>query len=235
MNGTTPAGAGAEATGLGGEVGTPKGTSPMRAGVARSFTENEAVIERGLATFVDVGRALLEIRDGRQYRAAGWSDFDAYCRERWGHGRDYADKIIAATRVVAELPTKVGNLSERQARELAPLRDDPEAMAEVMEEATAEAEATGEKVTAGRVREKVAERCARQLVGQVDDALRALHDGLPGLVKIAGQTDLPMSQRECAAALAWSALDFFDRLPSDPEGACAVLAGTTRRVSEVLR
>lgn len=36
--------------------------------VARSLEENEAIIERGLATFVEVGTALAEIRDNRLYR-----------------------------------------------------------------------------------------------------------------------------------------------------------------------
>ena len=204
--------------------------------VAHSLTENEAVIEAGLATFVEVGRALMEIRDGRQYRAAGWSDFDAYCRERWGFSRRHSSRLIEASEVVAELgPMGPSPSSERQARELAPLRDDPEAMAEVMDEVTTEAEQTGGKVTATKIRDAVDRVEGRRLSDAISDALRDLHEGLPGLVKIAGQPDLPMAERECAAALAWSALEFFDRLPTDPEGACAALAGTTRRVSEVLR
>ena len=40
----------------------------------------EQVIERGLATFVDVGTALLEVRDSRLYRVA-YPTFEAYCAE----------------------------------------------------------------------------------------------------------------------------------------------------------
>ena len=47
-----------------------------------SLTDCEQVIERGMATFVDVGRALLQIRDKRLYRGTHAS-FDAYCKERW--------------------------------------------------------------------------------------------------------------------------------------------------------
>jgi hypothetical protein len=122
--------------------------------VAHSLAENEAVIERGLATFVEVGRALMEIRDGRQYRTAGWSDFDGYCRERWGFNRQRAHQLIegadaVSTVVDAGAPAPS---NEAQARELAPLRDDPEAMAEVMDEVTTEAEETGGKVTATKIR-----------------------------------------------------------------------------------
>jgi hypothetical protein len=132
--------------------------------VAHSLAENEAVIEAGLATFVEVGRALMEIRDGRQYRSAGWSDFDTYCRERWGMARAHAYRMIEASEVVSEL-SPIGDklpTSESQARELAPLRDDPEAMAEVMDEVTTEAEQTGTKVTATKIREKVTEKIEAQ-------------------------------------------------------------------------
>lgn len=130
--------------------------------VAHSLAENEAVIEAGLATFVEVGRALMGIRDGRQYRSAGWSDFDTYCRERWGFDRTRAHRLIEASGIAEVLP--MGNIptSERQARELAPLRDDPEAMAEVMDEVTTEAEQTGTKVTATKIREKVTEKIEAQ-------------------------------------------------------------------------
>ena len=50
------------------------------------LAELETVIESGIRTFVDVGRALLEIRDSRLYRES-YPTFDEYCRERWGFGR----------------------------------------------------------------------------------------------------------------------------------------------------
>jgi hypothetical protein len=42
----------------------------------------EAVIKRGLSTFLQVGRALLEIHDGRLY-AAEHRTFEEYCSKRW--------------------------------------------------------------------------------------------------------------------------------------------------------
>ena len=66
---------------------------------------------------------------------------------------------------------------------------------------------------------------------------RGLHDllGWVGdLVVMTGRKDLPPDVRERAAAIAWSSLDFLDRLPSDPESACAAQSRTVRNVNEVL-
>lgn len=43
----------------------------------------ESTIEAGLKTFVEVGSALMEIRDSRLYRQE-FGTFEDYCRERWG-------------------------------------------------------------------------------------------------------------------------------------------------------
>ena len=95
----------------------------------RTFTELEAIIERGLTTFVDVGTALMEIRDGLLYRQTH-PEFDDYCRERWGMSRFYAHRLIAASEVVHSLP--IGNtpapVRETQVRELA--KAEPEQRAE---------------------------------------------------------------------------------------------------------
>jgi len=91
-------------------------TDPERSRLA----ELEEVVERGLTTFVEVGNALLEIRDQRLYRETH-STFEAYCRERWGFVASRARQLIAAAKTVtvvtaAGLPAPT---TERQARELA--------------------------------------------------------------------------------------------------------------------
>lgn len=115
----------------------------------------EAVIERGLGTFVEVGEALLAIRNARLYRESHGT-FEGYCRERWGMERAHAYRQIQSAEVAA-LVSPVGDIpSERVARELAPLRDEPEQMREVWQEARAEA---GEREpTAAIVREKVSNK-----------------------------------------------------------------------------
>src|SRR6476660_8234750 len=42
----------------------------------------EAIIQKGIQTFVEVGNALLEIRESRLYRGQ-YSTFEEYCRTRW--------------------------------------------------------------------------------------------------------------------------------------------------------
>lgn len=59
----------------------------------------EATIERGMQTFVEVGLALMEIRDGRLYRAE-FGTFEEYCQERWGWERRHAYRLIDAAAAV---------------------------------------------------------------------------------------------------------------------------------------
>lgn len=59
----------------------------------------ETVIDGGLKSFVEVGRALVEVREGRLYRG-NHVTFEKYCQERWGMSADYARKHIAAAETV---------------------------------------------------------------------------------------------------------------------------------------
>jgi len=87
---------------------------------AMSFSELETVIEKGLPIFMQVGRALMRIRDERLYKT-DYSNFDAYCRERWQRRRAWADQTIRSTRVAGELHTAgVHFPTEREARAIAP-------------------------------------------------------------------------------------------------------------------
>jgi hypothetical protein len=70
----------------------------------RRLDQLEAVIERGIETFVAVGEALMEIRDSRLYKQTH-SSFDAYCKERWGFSRRRGYQLIAAAQVVEEVCT----------------------------------------------------------------------------------------------------------------------------------
>ncbi|MBN1430421.1 MAG: hypothetical protein JXB07_18775, partial [Anaerolineae bacterium] len=91
---------------------------------AIQLREYETVIERGLSTFMDVGEALLAIRDKRLYRNTH-STFEEYCQERWGMSRSYAYRTIEAAQVAKRL-LPMGNIpmSERQARPLTGLEPD---------------------------------------------------------------------------------------------------------------
>ena len=120
------------------------------------LAELELVVKGGLATFVEVGQALVEIRDRRLYRETH-ATFEAYCRGRWRMSARHANRTIAAAEVTALVgPTGPSNVA--QARELARLAGTQEAVA-VWGDLRSE---YGEDVTAALVREAVADRLARR-------------------------------------------------------------------------
>jgi phage N-6-adenine-methyltransferase len=126
--------------------------------VPERLSELETVIARGLSTFVEVGLALLEIRDSRLYRAAH-ETFESYCRERWGWSRRHANRLIEASEVLETLGP-IGPIHESQVRELVPLaRADEDAAREVWRDLR---EQHGEKLTAADVREAVEAHLGRR-------------------------------------------------------------------------
>jgi hypothetical protein len=89
---------------------------------SRTLAELETVIQRGFDSFVEVGRALMEIRDRRLYREQGFSTFEVYCRKRWNFSRQRGHQLITAVAVADNVSTVVDSRpTERQARELARL------------------------------------------------------------------------------------------------------------------
>jgi len=112
----------------------------------------ESIIERGLATFVEVGNALAKIRDGRLYRGE-YRTFEGYCQDRWGLTRRHVNYQIAAARVVKNLGTIVPILpiTESQARPLTRL--EPEQQREAWTKAVETA--PNGKVTAAHVQKTV--------------------------------------------------------------------------------
>jgi N6-adenosine-specific RNA methylase IME4 len=82
----------------------------------------EEIIEHGLNTFVDVGNALLEIRDSKLYRQ-DFTTFEDYCKERWGIERRRAYQLMDAAKAVENvyLSTQTVPVNELQARPLTAL------------------------------------------------------------------------------------------------------------------
>lgn len=98
----------------------------------------EAVIAKGWETFVEVGKALANIRDKKLYRTTHRT-FEAYCRERWQYRKSYAYYLINAAQVVTYLSTIVDKKEllpscEAQVRPLVGL--DPTQIKEIWQEAT---------------------------------------------------------------------------------------------------
>ena len=124
-----------------------------------SLPHYEAVIERGLKTFCEVGEALLAIRDGRLYRE-NHSTFEDYCTSRWGMTQRRAYQMMDAAKVIHNLEShnlesctivQLLPATESQARPLAALlpTEQVEAWQKVID-------AAGDnKVTAGQVEQVV--------------------------------------------------------------------------------
>jgi hypothetical protein len=101
------------------------------------LAECEAVIERGLQTFIEVGTALMTIREQKLYRYDGYPTFQRYCLDRWGFADSRARQLVGAVETVtavtvAGLPAPG---SESVARALNPLKRHPDLMRKAWEEA----------------------------------------------------------------------------------------------------
>jgi len=93
-------------------------TKELMPSESKRRTDLEATIEHGLETFIDVGAALLEIRDKRLYRNTHDS-FEDYCLKVWDFGSRKAYRLINTAEFTAELPADVPKpKSERSTRPL---------------------------------------------------------------------------------------------------------------------
>ncbi len=99
-------------------------------------------------------RKLVELYEGGAHLALGYPSWHSYCAAEFDMGQSRAYQLIDAGRVVLAIPPMVERPpNERQARELVPLLDNPEAL----HDAWVEASANGEP-TAASVREVVQSR-----------------------------------------------------------------------------
>jgi len=116
----------------------------------------EQIIKRNLASFYEVGRALIEIRDKRLYcDVKGYDTFEAYCKKEWEFNASRARQLIGAARTYDNIKsvTIVTPVTESQARPLAKL--EPEQQREAWQQAVETAPAG--KVTAAHVAKTVKE------------------------------------------------------------------------------
>lgn len=125
--------------------------------------EHEKVIDQGLAGFLEVGHALIAIRDGKKYRAARnidgsprWSTFADYCQDRWQMTPHRGRQLMRSAEVVEEMVTTVtiSPQAERQVRPLTALPN-PEDRQAAWDEAVEEA---GGQPTAAQVQKAVDKR-----------------------------------------------------------------------------
>jgi hypothetical protein len=128
--------------------------STLTADERTALADCEETIERGRVVFLEVGQALLTIRDRRLYRETH-PTFEAYCRDRWRITASAAYQKID----VARVSTVVEISNARQARELAPLLREPDRLRRVYDRAAEQAggQPTAQQLRAERVRVQFAE------------------------------------------------------------------------------
>jgi hypothetical protein len=163
----------------------------------------EGIVQRGIDTLIEVGRALAEIRDRRLYRQTHGT-FDEYCHNRWLLGRTRAYQLIDAAAVStivdkAELPAPA---NEAQSRELVPLKGDETEVVAAWREAKAEAEELGTPLTAKVVRNAIRKRLGR--VKRERDRAEALERHLDSRCDGCGRTARELEQGGPGHGWFWS-------------------------------
>lgn len=110
--------------------------------------KHETTIKKGLNTFVEVGQALLEIRDKKLYRIE-YNTFEEYCKQKWQISRRRSYQLIEASLVIENV--NPGTQMPKNEKEIRPLTSlEPEIQNAAWQETI---EKHGENITAKKVEE----------------------------------------------------------------------------------
>jgi hypothetical protein len=115
---------------IGDTVTVSEVVDPLSPTEVQTLEHYERIIAQGFKTFVEVGQALLAIRDQRLYRQT-FPTFEAYVQERWDLSRPHAYRMIDAAVVVEHVAGTSDTVpeNEAQARPLASLPAEEQAAA----------------------------------------------------------------------------------------------------------
>lgn len=108
------------------------GADPTAAGGQLTAEQARTLTDEVKADAAALWAKLLALYEGGAHTALGYASWGDHCRERWSMSRTFAYDTINSTKLVGQL-SPIGDTrpqSEAVARELAPLRDEPEAMRE---------------------------------------------------------------------------------------------------------
>lgn len=147
--------------------------APLSVSEQNELERCEVIIRQGLETFIEVGQALLIIRDKRLYRLES-ATFEDYCREKWGMAKTHANRLISASETISNLaPMGVIPTTERQARPLTSLP--PEQQRQAWQEVVQQSQQLNEPITAQKV-QAVAQtfKQAKQEYREVKEAERII-------------------------------------------------------------
>jgi hypothetical protein len=86
---------------------------------------HEDVILKHLGAFLNVGNALMAIRDGKLYRSE-FQTFAEYCRKRWDISRVHAHRLLKAAEITQTVLLPMGNILPENERQIRPLISLPE-------------------------------------------------------------------------------------------------------------
>ena len=110
--------------------------------------KHETTIKKGLNTFVEVGQALLEIRNKKLYRIE-FKTFEQYCKEKWQMSRKRSYELINASITIENV--RPGGQMPKNEKEVRPLTSlEPEVQNAVWQETV---EKHGDNITAKKVQE----------------------------------------------------------------------------------
>ena len=98
--------------------------------------ELEKIVVAGLQSWIEVGEALIEIRDSRLYRIEART-FEEYCQSRFKMGKAHAHRLMTAAPIAKDL-SPIGDIPESVVREIAKVA--PEKRQEVFQKATESAD-----------------------------------------------------------------------------------------------
>ena len=128
----------------------PAKTEAITLDESQRFIELEKIIAAGKQTFIEVGKALAEIRDARLYHS-DFSTFEEYCDKKWGFTKQHAYRLIACAPIAKSNP-QVTSLNQARALAKVPEKQRPA----VIQAAAGKAESDGRELTAKVISEVAA-------------------------------------------------------------------------------
>jgi len=167
------------------------------------LTHLENTIAKNQYRFVEIGKALKEIRDSRLYKLTLFETFEAYGRARWDMGRSQIYRLINAYRVINNLSPDGDILpaNEAQVRPLVQLN--PPNQRKVWKDFLH----TGMDITAPNIKKFIAERKAAEknkpvdLTDQISNEYMGAVEGMLTQIQLAQNDRWQETSRQ--AALLW--------------------------------
>jgi hypothetical protein len=149
-------------------------------------------VRKGLASFVDVGRALQQIEEKRGYLLRDYKDFTAYCEGEFHFSLRQGQRLMLAAETAQKVQKALGEMprNEASARVLNPIAGDPKLLGKLKDRLAAQklnvATATAEKL------QEVVEKIKPKTAPMFDDkprpiaAIAGLSDVCPACGKVPG-------------------------------------------------